>query len=75
MVRNDEQRRRFGERLISGQEPGIDMTVRANERQPPRFLVNLASRLAYGGVGVEEPVVVELELSRSVRDRNSSDRS
>lgn len=63
MVRNDEECRRLRERLIPGEKPGINVTMGADEGQRPRFLVNLPRGLSDCRVGIEEAVVVQLELS------------
>ena len=80
VVGNDQQGGRFRKWLIPGEHTGIDVPVRADERQRPCLLVDLPRRCANGSVGVEEPVVVQLELAclakrtcRSASDESSSD--
>ena len=63
MVRNDEECCRLRKRLVSGEEPGIHVTMGAHEGQRPRFFVDLPRGFSDCRVGIEEAVVVQLELS------------
>ena len=49
--------------LVSGEKPGIHVTMGANEGQPPRLFVDLARGFPDCRVGIEEAVFVQLELS------------
>jgi hypothetical protein len=63
MVRNDEQSRRLRERLVSREKAGVHVAMGANEGQRPCFFVNLPRGFPDRRVGIEEAVVVQLELS------------
>ena len=64
MIRHDEQGGGLRKTVVLRKQARVDVTVRANKRQGSRFVVNLAGRPANGGVRIEEPVLVQLELTR-----------
>src|SRR5512133_2314859 len=62
MIRNDQQGSGLREWVIPREQCRIDVAVRADERQGARLLVHRARSLPNCGVGIEEPIVVQLEL-------------
>ena len=56
MVRDYKQRRWIGERNVVGEAAGIDVAVRANQRQLSNRLIELAGDVTHCGIGVEIPV-------------------
>ena len=58
VVRQDEQRRRFREWRVVGEETRVHVPVGADDRQGRRSFVNRSSEAANGRVGVEKAVLV-----------------
>jgi hypothetical protein len=56
VVRHDEQPGRVGERLVVGQQAGIDVAVRRDQRQGGRERVELAGDVSLAGFGREQQV-------------------
>jgi len=59
MVRLENERRRLRERVVGGEEPWVDVSVRADQGQLARFVVDLPGDSTDGGIGIEEPIRVE----------------
>jgi hypothetical protein len=56
VVRGDQQARRVGERCVVGQQPGVHVTVRGEDRQLPHALVEPAGERAGPRVGRQQTV-------------------
>jgi len=66
VIRSDQQRGWLGEWRILVEQRGIDMTVRADQRQLARLVVKRACDVPNRRVGIEEPILVQdqrLEVS------------
>jgi hypothetical protein len=59
MIRRDEKRGRLGEGVVLGQQARIDVSVRADERKRPSFLVQRAREAADRGLGVEVAILMQ----------------